>query len=174
MTSATPAPRPALVVPAAHVHKNEIRIISHSTLFYWWPVWAVGFLMALITAFNGQYMVTVPAGTTVVDKVDLTAKEIQEPRYVYVLPKGAKVSRNTADRFEEPHLRMANSKNPGVLFCVVLLLVVTITNVPLRGLWSVIVITLILFISIILAILGKWDEILDKLSLLDIRINMGG
>ena len=42
---------------------------------------------------------TVPTGTTVVDKVDLTAKEIQEPRYVYVLPKGAKISRNTADRF---------------------------------------------------------------------------
>ncbi len=55
-----------------------------------------------------------------------------------------------------------------------LLLVIAITNIPLRGLWSVIVITLILFVSIILAILGKWDEILERLSVLDIRINLGG
>ena len=28
---------------------TEVVIISHSPLFYWWPVWVVGFLMAVLT-----------------------------------------------------------------------------------------------------------------------------
>lgn len=31
----------------------ELRIYSHSTLLYWWPVWAVGYVMAMITYFRG-------------------------------------------------------------------------------------------------------------------------
>ena len=27
---------------------QEIKIVSHSNLFYWWPVWAVGYLMAIL------------------------------------------------------------------------------------------------------------------------------
>jgi len=33
---------------------REVRVYSHSMLFYWWPVWAVGYLMALITRVWGQ------------------------------------------------------------------------------------------------------------------------
>lgn len=31
----------------------ELIIYSHSTLFYWWPVWLTGFIMAAITFFRG-------------------------------------------------------------------------------------------------------------------------
>lgn len=31
----------------------ELRIYSHSNLYYWWPVWAVGYLMALLTYLQG-------------------------------------------------------------------------------------------------------------------------
>jgi hypothetical protein len=31
----------------------QLRIYSHSNLFYWWPVWAVGYLMALLTYLQG-------------------------------------------------------------------------------------------------------------------------
>src|SRR5436853_5336854 len=117
MSTATPAPRTAPVVPP-QAHKNEIRIVSHSTLFYWWPVWALGFLMALVTLFSHQYMVTVPAGTTVLDNVNLTSKNIEAPRYVLVLPKEAKIARNKHDEFDRPHLLMASSKTPGVCFCI--------------------------------------------------------
>jgi hypothetical protein len=46
-----PAPVPAgtSFVSAEH----EIRIYSHSSLFYWWPVWVFGFLFALITRLDG-------------------------------------------------------------------------------------------------------------------------
>jgi len=32
----------------------ELVIVSHSTLFYWWPVWAVGYLMAIFSWLHGQ------------------------------------------------------------------------------------------------------------------------
>jgi hypothetical protein len=37
-----------------HEKPLQLRIYSHSNLFYWWPVWAVGYLMALLTYFQGQ------------------------------------------------------------------------------------------------------------------------
>jgi hypothetical protein len=40
------------------IHGPEMTIISHSMLFYWWPVWVVGYLMALFTWTNGQTIVT--------------------------------------------------------------------------------------------------------------------
>ena len=42
---------------------TEIRVISHSTLFYWWPVWAVGFLLTILTVFDGHFMLIVPRDT---------------------------------------------------------------------------------------------------------------
>jgi hypothetical protein len=33
---------------------TEVRLYSHSNFFYWWPVWAVGYLMALITWMGGH------------------------------------------------------------------------------------------------------------------------
>jgi hypothetical protein len=31
----------------------ELRIYSHSSFFYWWPVWLVGYIMALLTYMQG-------------------------------------------------------------------------------------------------------------------------
>lgn len=33
---------------------KKIRIYSHSDLFYWWPVWVVGYIMAAITYLQGN------------------------------------------------------------------------------------------------------------------------
>ncbi len=40
------------VAPAA-VAPREVRIYSHSYLVYWWPVWAVGYLLAFLTYVQG-------------------------------------------------------------------------------------------------------------------------
>jgi hypothetical protein len=58
------APPPAAVAPvvAAPVVaaqeplgvEPEIMLVSHSSLFYWWPVWMVGYSCALVTFFEGQ------------------------------------------------------------------------------------------------------------------------
>jgi len=51
---------PAVVVPAQapgpnrEDHPEEVRVYSHSTFFYWWPVWLTGYIMALVTRIDGQ------------------------------------------------------------------------------------------------------------------------
>ena len=69
---------------------------------------------------------------------------------------------------------MTKRKSLGVLFCVTLLICIVITNVPLRGMWSVVVIAAIIMLSLLFALLKWWEKIFDTLSYLDIRINMGG
>ena len=47
----TPAPSTAPPpIPEAPSGQREITLIGHSSLFYWWPVWACGFFMAAWTA----------------------------------------------------------------------------------------------------------------------------
>jgi hypothetical protein len=157
--STTPAAAPQRQAPRDQLSgQNEIRIVSHSTLFYWWPVWAIGFLMAIITWFDGHHMVVVPSGTE---------KVRQGGHDVLVAPE-------KHPDLPTPRLLMADNKNLGVIFTIVILLVITITNIQLRGLWSVIVIVVIIFLSIIFGLIGWWEKILGGLELLDIRINLAG
>ena len=37
---------------------RQLRIYSHSSLLYWWPVWAVGYVMALVTYWQGQQSIS--------------------------------------------------------------------------------------------------------------------
>src|SRR5262245_66404077 len=60
--STVPAATPSAPAPPAP-ERNEVVVVSHSNLFYWWPVWACGFLMALITWIDGHLMYVVPKGT---------------------------------------------------------------------------------------------------------------
>ena len=172
--------------PPAAPKKKEVVIVSHCTLFYWWPVWAVGFVLFIITAIGGELMVTVPSGTeakregaTVLVEVKKNELSKMESREAFILPAGkplhpAPEPGKAAKLPTQPHLWMTNSKNLGVFFCMVLLLVIAITNIPLRGLWSVIVIVFILSIVIIFAILEWWAKIFEVLNFLDIRINAAG
>lgn len=69
---------------------------------------------------------------------------------------------------------MSSSKNYGVIFCVTLLICIVITNVPLRGMWSLVAIIFIIMLSLIFALFDLWERIFFYLDLLDVRINMGG
>lgn len=33
---------------------KEVHVYSHSGMIYWWPVWFIGYIMALLTFFQGQ------------------------------------------------------------------------------------------------------------------------
>jgi hypothetical protein len=64
MSTVTPQPQPQPPPPQPTPHQQavhfaeenmpELRIYSHSNLFYWWPVWTVGYLMGILTLVNGQ------------------------------------------------------------------------------------------------------------------------
>ncbi|HEY8504294.1 MAG TPA: hypothetical protein VIL46_06900, partial [Gemmataceae bacterium] len=55
-----------------------------------------------------------------------------------------------------------------------LLLNILITNVPLRGLWSVVVIITIVLVAVIFALMGWWGDIFIALGNLHVFINMAG
>jgi hypothetical protein len=198
--AAVPPTATAPYPPARPPEAKEVTVVSHSNLFYWWPVWAVGFLMGILTWFDGHgnYLVVVPQGTEgyMVSEEDKTfpvavprdtklyrnaegtVKDFEgnsspiQDRDVLVLPPNVHVPKGKPQPFE--HLHIARSPRYGVIFATVLLLVIVITNVPLRGLWSVVVIVTVILMSVIFALAGWWDAILTTLSWLDIRFNAGG
>ena len=160
-TPATPAP-PS---PSRTPDEVEIRIVSHSTLFYWWPVWAIGFILGLLTILLGGRMAIVPKDYQIVH----TVKVAEEDRTAIILP-----SKTTLSDGDVLKLHVAASKTYGVIFVTVLLLVIAITNIPLRGMWSVVAIMTVIMLVIIFSLAGWWDTVLGWLYLLHIHINAAG
>jgi hypothetical protein len=174
--STTPTAQPVPATPVATI-PPEIRVYSHSSLFYWWPVWAVGFLMALLTYLDGHVMALVPVGTKAEREREVSGHP-GEKVDVLVVPAKHTLPPEKGEP-DVPRLHMARSKNLGVLFAVVLMVIIVVSNVPLHGLWSVVVLLGILLLGLVFALVRwehgtLWDYILDRLSYLDIRINMGG
>jgi hypothetical protein len=169
----TQPPTPAPVAP----DDVQIKIISHSSLFYWWPVWAIGYLLAILTWFDGHKMAVVPSKEDTWKGIYVkTAKDSFSEREGVVFHEGTEVNPKgqTPAEVEKPRLYVSQSSTYGVLFATVLLLVIVITNVPLRGLWSFVIIMFLVMLSIIFAFAGWWDAILRTISALAIHINMGG
>src|SRR6516225_9015689 len=172
--------QPNSPLPKTTTSNRHITIVSHSTLFYWWPVWAVGFLLGILSLLGGNRMVVVPPETEVVRGAAVIGptKEGKETSYkdrdALVLP--APDARHPDHRLSDNplHMHIAKNKNFGVLFAIVLLLVIFITNVPLRGMWSLMVIIVVISLSIIFALAGWWEAIFRNFSYLDIRLNAGG
>lgn len=40
---------------------NEVTLISHSDVVYWWPAWVVGYIMALVSFVQGNAVAVTPA-----------------------------------------------------------------------------------------------------------------
>ena len=111
----------------------EIRIYSHSPIFYWWPVWLFGFFMAFWTWMNGGSV-----------DLDETSRE----------------------------LILADS-TLGMIFVLVLSFVIFVTNVTLRGTFSVIAILTVALISVVFAALGWWDDVLGAIPHFSVHANAG-
>ena len=149
--------------PAAGPHgqtANQIKIYGHSSLFYWWPVWMVAFILAILTYTNKTAMVVVPNTTEVKSgrvTIETGGEGNQEgkterlgDRAVLVPPKDFPL--------DSPHLRMTSHRSYGVLFVILLVLIVIITNVPMRGMMSVAVIMGVVMLALIFSLLGWWDK----------------
>lgn len=123
--------QPAVAAPAEPV-VPELKIYSHSSIFYWWPVWVLGYVMAILTRLDGS-----------------------------------QVRMGDVEEWFHP------SRNLGVIFTVALFLVVVITNVSVRGLASVVVVLTIMFLTVLFAYLGWWDDIMRLLPHLSVHMNLG-
>jgi hypothetical protein len=161
--TATPKPSPQARV---------LRVVSHAPLIYWWPVWLVGFILAALTYADGGRLAVLPPGATV--------KELQ-PNTVYELtvtgrpsPSLESAAANTAKGQSAFPVRTATNKNYGIVYVTVLLLVIFGSNVPLRGLASLVAILAILFLTVLFAYLDWWEAIFDYLGGLHIQISLAG
>lgn len=156
--------------PLTH-QPQTIRVISHSGLFYWWPIWLIGFILAGLTNLENTRLVIVPSGTTV--------KEIQS-RKVYELtvpnqPTPSLLAGADAPKGQEAFpILIAQNKNFGIVYVIVVLLVIFGSNVPFRGLASVIAILSLLVVTGIFAYLNWWVPILTFLGGLHVEISLAG
>jgi hypothetical protein len=173
----------------ARTPEAEIVIISHSTMFYWWPVWAIGFILGLLTLLDPHVMVVVPKDSKRFDQADVTVtpnkgeSTTYEKRPVLVLPQKEESKKDLEEPSSESKLvtgaerlglHMTTTSKFGVLFATILLAVIFVTNVPLRGMWSVGIVIVVVLLAIIFILAGWSDWILRQLHYLDIRINAGG
>jgi hypothetical protein len=151
----------------------EVVVISHSPFIYWWPVWTVGFVMAFFSYAFGHRVAFVPSGTVAQTAVHVAGYE--DPRDVLIAPAGRSlpVEPGSVDLMQ-PRFRMTSSNNPGIIWAMVLCLVIIFTQVSLRGLWSIIVVIVIGFTTVLLAVLGLWDPILRSVLIIDIHITALG
>ncbi len=198
MASTSPPPAPAPqppphAAPRPQDEPREITIVSHSNLYYWWPVWAFGFLMAVITYFQGYVMAVFPAkDVSAAVHADVTIKThtqsdkgehineatLTDQVVVYAPQKedkafaGVPVKEN--NEVEKPHLRVSPNQYVGVVFVFILLMTIFITNVPLRGMWSLLVIVVAVALVVIFLLLHWMETLLSYLYMLDVRINMAG
>jgi len=159
--------------------KREITLISHSMLFYWWPIWMLGYVMMAITAFDDTRIAIVPAGS----KLSVESKDEKGNVTAYRLAvshptKSLEEAQAATDRAgDEAAFKAKVSQRSwmGPVFCVVLLLTVVITNVPLRGLWSFLVLLLLVVVALIISLIPEgWDSLLRAIGNLHIYINMAG
>jgi hypothetical protein len=167
---------------------GDIKLYSHSPIFYWWPVWLVGYLMAFLTALDGGRLAVVPPGTEArrdwqvevapgrsEAREGLVLPAADAGRPAHLLPAvGEGGPAGPLPAPEQPHVRVAGNPFLGTWFLVTLLVVFVSTNVPLRGLWEWIGVLVIALLVAVLALYGWWRNVLDWFYLLHVQINLAG
>jgi len=111
----------------------SLRIYSRSTIFYWWPVWLVGFIFAIITYFKGGVI------------------DVDEVRREWFHPSSAL----------------------GLTYIMVLMTVITFSNLTVRGIYSITLILTIALVTVLFAWIGWWNDIFYFVPLLSVHMNMG-
>lgn len=133
--------------------RREIKVYMHSPFLYWWPVWAVGFVMAGWTYLEDRHMALVPPGTVAEGNL-------------LVAPAGA------APILTPVH--MSASRVPGMTFALTVLAVTAFGGAWMRG-WKAY--TFAAMAAALLFLIGwadAWDELARWASYLQVHVNLGG
>jgi hypothetical protein len=129
--------------------------------------------VAGLSYWQGDQVAFVPPGT--VAKQGVPIEGLDGPRDVLIAPAGRSLPA-TADpeELKQPRLRTARSNDPGIVWAMTLLLVILVTHVKLRGVWSLVVVVFLGSLTVLLAVLGLWDPILRAIGVIDIHMNAFG
>jgi hypothetical protein len=160
-------------------YDDQVVVYRHTHLFYWWPVWLVGFIFAALCYFSEHYMAIVPPGTVAAQQRQVELEDGKlETRDVLILDKGKKLfTRLDSDGnavLIQPTIHAAPHRTIGTVYLLVLLLVIVLTNISMRGLWSVLVMMTVILLVIILYLSNSLGTILRSAGLMSIYLNMGG
>jgi len=120
---------------------ETLMIYTYSPVFYWWPVWLVGFVFSLITYLDDSRVIWIDA------HADTSRVEQLEPRVEQSESSDAELAndnndadskgnasfRKTETEQNQPPVRISRHKFLGFTFAVVLLFVYLHSNVLWRG-----------------------------------------
>ena len=179
-TSPPPAsPLPPPTPPVGAITKpmaQEIKVVAHSTLLYWWPVWFFGFVFSLLTFIDNDRMAIVSHESKVVKSQAPDGRDVYNIRVEGDKKRLIDDSEPGKDNPSESTLRVRVSPRTwmGPVFFVILFLVVMITNIPLRGLWSLVAIITIAMVALLLSLFEKWDILLRAMGDLHVFVNLAG
>ncbi len=181
MSSPIPPPEPQPAVEMLRSSEpRQIKLISHSPLFYWWPVWVFGFLFAGLTMIENHRFAVVPADTRI--------KPLSDPpdgKYILTMKKESPLPTPLSDAIAVSKGDAVESESAfpthvsqrawmGSLYVIILVMTISITNVPLRGLWSFLAIMAVVVISLLITVFNGWDDIYERMRGLKVYINMAG
>jgi hypothetical protein len=151
--------------------KPQYKVVSHSILFYWWPVWGLGFVMTVISFVGGARLAIVPEGSRVKAVASDNGLETFEltlhGKPTESLTHAASVSSGN-DAF--PY-HIAQNMTLHLIYAIIVLLVILATTVTLRGLWSVVNIMAVLLVALILYVLGWWGAIMEEVGRLHLYVS---
>jgi hypothetical protein len=106
--------------PAA---EPQVIVYGHSWLFYWWPVWVIGYLMALLSWLHPVQL-----------------------------------------QIDGRQVLFSSQTSLGIIYCLVVLVTILITNTQMRGLVSLVVVVCVSFLALLFAYLDWWPRILNWLG----------
>jgi len=185
LTPQSADPNPAVPAAATTAQTNlrgaadGVVVYQHSSLFYWWPVWFFGFLFAAITYFGDHRMAIIPSGTTAMKDVAIVdSNGVPTKRDVLILKDKAHhlTHKDEAgqDVVTQPTIFISQYRSLGAVYLFILLLVIFITNITLRGQWSLVVSIVLIALAIIFWLAHFWEPIFQRLTNMSIYINLGG
>jgi len=178
MSTSPPPGAPAPAAAPTPALPQEIKVISHSILFYWWPVWFFGFVFALWTYSDGDRMIIVGKDSTIVRKQEAAPDGKVHYKYIVEVEGDTKRMTDDAEKKNEnlflPRVRVSPRTWMAPLFFTILYLVILITSIPLRGLWSLVAIISIGTLSLAFSLFEAWDPILKALGDLHVFMNLAG
>ncbi len=161
---------PSTPAPTADATPLKVLIVSHTGLLYWWPVWVVGFLLAFLTYWEDTRLAVLPPGavvTTLESKKGFQIQVVDRPGPML----DEAIAREGQGKDPFP-VRMSWKKGFGIVYFAVVLLVILGSNIPLRGLSSLLAVLSLLAVVILFTFLDWWGPILEFLGGLHIQMSM--
>lgn len=159
------ASTPPSATAQSRTDQREIYIFSHSTLIYYWPVWLFGFIFGAWTYIEGSHVAWPPKNATVEVQENAANANLSDVNIKFTAAKGKdgleSFGARTATQGDKVYFPTTISRQRllGLTYTAILFLCIFFTNVPLRGLWSVIAIAAVVLIVLILMLTGVLDEV---------------